>query len=37
MTESEFLDLADSTLNRIETCFDNLNDQDVDDVLAPVG
>jgi CyaY protein len=32
MTESEFLDLADSTLNRIETCFDNLNDQDVVDV-----
>jgi CyaY protein len=32
MTESEFLDLADSTLNRIETCFDHLNDADVVDV-----
>ena len=32
MTESEFLDLADSTLNRIETCFDTLNDDDVVDV-----
>ncbi len=32
MTESEFLDLADSTLSRVETCFDNLNDQDVVDV-----
>lgn len=32
MTESEFLDLADSTLNRIETCFDKLNDDDVVDV-----
>ena len=32
MTESEFLDLADSTLNRIETCFDHLNDMDVVDV-----
>ncbi|HBZ08159.1 MULTISPECIES: iron donor protein CyaY [Massilia] len=32
MTETEFLDLAESTLDRIETCFDNLNDQDVIDV-----
>jgi CyaY protein len=32
MTESEFLDLADSTLSRIETCFDKLNDDDVVDV-----
>ena len=32
MTESEFLGLADSTLSRIETCFDNLNDMDVVDV-----
>ena len=32
MTETEFLDLAESTLDRIESCFDNLNDQDVVDV-----
>jgi len=32
MTETEFLDLAESTLDRIETCFDELNDQDVVDV-----
>ncbi|WP_313705340.1 iron donor protein CyaY [Massilia sp.] len=32
MTETEFLDLAESTLDRIESCFDNLNDQDVIDV-----
>ena len=32
MTETEFLDLAESTLDRIETCFDDLNDQDVVDV-----
>lgn len=32
MTETEFLDLAESTLDRIENCFDNLNDQDVIDV-----
>lgn len=32
MTETEFLDLAESTLDRIETCFDDLNDQDVIDV-----
>jgi CyaY protein len=32
MTESEFLDLADLTLKRIETAFDRLNDEDVVDV-----
>ena len=32
MTETEFLDLAESTLNRIEACFDELNDKDVVDV-----
>ena len=32
MTESEFLGLAESTLDRIETTFDNLNDADVVDV-----
>jgi CyaY protein len=32
MTETEFLDLAESTLDRIENCFDDLNDQDVIDV-----
>ncbi|XYJ10184.1 iron donor protein CyaY [Telluria sp. B2] len=32
MTETEFLDLAESTLDRIETRFDDLNDQDVIDV-----
>lgn len=32
MTESEFLDLAESTLNRIEQAFDQLFDQDVVDV-----
>jgi CyaY protein len=32
MTESEFLALAKDTLDRIETCFDRLNDQDVVDV-----
>jgi len=32
MTETEFLDLAESTLDRIEHCFDTLNDQDVVDV-----
>lgn len=32
MTETEFLDLADSTLNRIEEAFDRLNDDDVVDV-----
>jgi CyaY protein len=32
MTETEFLDLAESTLDRIERCFDDLNDQDVIDV-----
>ncbi|QNA87637.1 iron donor protein CyaY [Massilia sp. Dwa41.01b] len=32
MTDSEFLALAKETLDRIETCFDNLNDQDVVDV-----
>jgi len=32
MTETEFLDLAESTLDRIETCFDELNDQNVVDV-----
>jgi len=32
MTESEFLDLAESTLTRIELAFDQLFDQDVVDV-----
>jgi CyaY protein len=32
MTESEFLDLAESTLDEIETTFDRLFDQDVVDV-----
>lgn len=32
MTETEFLDLADLTLKRIETVFDRLNDEDVVDV-----
>jgi len=32
MTETEFLDLADSTLKRIEAAFDRLNDEDVVDV-----
>lgn len=32
MTESEFLDLADSTLSRIEEAFDRLNDEDLLDV-----
>jgi CyaY protein len=32
MTESEFLGLAESTLNRIEQAFDRLFDQDVVDV-----
>jgi len=32
MTETEFLDLAESTLNRIEQAFDNLFEQDVVDV-----
>ncbi|WP_020655716.1 iron donor protein CyaY [Massilia niastensis] len=32
MTESEFLDLAESTLNRIEEAFDRLNDEDTLDV-----
>jgi len=32
MTESEFLDLAESTLDEIETTFDALFDQDVVDV-----
>jgi CyaY protein len=32
MTESEFLGLAESTLNQIETAFDRLFDQDVIDV-----
>ncbi|MEW6373685.1 MAG: iron donor protein CyaY [Pseudomonadota bacterium] len=32
MTETEFLDLAESTLDRIESSFDDLNDQDVIDV-----
>ena len=32
MTETEFLDLADLTLKRIETAFDRLNDEDVVDV-----
>lgn len=32
MTESEFLALAESTLDRIEEAFDRLNDDDVVDV-----
>lgn len=32
MTESEFLALAESTLDRIEACLDKLNDDDVLDV-----
>lgn len=32
MTESEFLALAESTLDRIEQCLDRLNDEDVVDV-----
>jgi CyaY protein len=32
MTDSEFLDLAETTLNTIETAFDRLNDEDVLDV-----
>src|SRR5688572_28377740 len=32
MSETEFLDLADSTLNDIEEAFDRLNDEDVIDV-----
>src|SRR4051795_2964961 len=32
MTDSEFLDLAETTLNRIETAFDQLNDEDALDV-----
>ena len=32
MTESEFLALAESTLDRIEECLDRLNDEDVVDV-----
>ena len=32
MTETEFLDLADSTLARIEEAFDRLNDEDEVDV-----
>ncbi|GAB3393461.1 MULTISPECIES: iron donor protein CyaY [Massilia] len=32
MTESEFLALAESTLDRIEQCLDKLNDDDVVDV-----
>jgi len=32
MTETEFLDLADSTLKQIEEAFDRLNDEDVVDV-----
>lgn len=31
MTETEFLDLAEATLNRIEQAFDRLNDEDVVD------
>ena len=34
MTESEFLALAESTLDRIEQCLDRLNDEDVVDVEA---
>lgn len=32
MTETEFLDLANATLTRIEQVFDRLNDEDVVDV-----
>ncbi|SFD87641.1 iron donor protein CyaY [Massilia yuzhufengensis] len=32
MTESEFLALAESTLDRLEECLDRLNDEDVIDV-----
>ena len=32
MNETEFLDLADSTLSEIEEAFDRLNDEDVIDV-----
>ena len=32
MTETEFLALAESTLDRIEQCLDKLNDEDVVDV-----
>ena len=32
MSETEFLDLAESTLDRIEEAFDRLNDEDVIDV-----
>lgn len=32
MSEKEFLDLAESTLNRIEAAMDRLNDEDVIDV-----
>jgi CyaY protein len=32
MSETEFLDLAESTLNEIEEAFDRLNDEDVIDV-----
>jgi CyaY protein len=32
MSETEFLDLAESTLDRIEAAFDRLNDEDVIDV-----
>ncbi|MCC2957886.1 iron donor protein CyaY [Massilia sp. IC2-477] len=32
MTETEFLALAESTLDRIEHCLDKLNDEDVVDV-----
>jgi CyaY protein len=32
MTESDFLALAESTLDRIEACLDKLNDDDVLDV-----
>ncbi|GAB3441363.1 iron donor protein CyaY [Massilia solisilvae] len=32
MSETEFLDLADSTLDTIETAMDRLNDEDVLDV-----
>ena len=32
MSEKEFLDLAESTLNRIEEAMDRLNDEDVIDV-----
>ena len=32
MTEKEFLDMAESTLNQIEAAMDRLNDEDVIDV-----